>query len=86
MFEFQIRSMRQTINKLLKQRRPPAEVGIMLEHANYLECKFHAAPSIRPAGYSGCGIPGKPVGSMVMVRLSDLYNALKKAKGIDEQQ
>lgn len=84
MFAYQIRSMRATINRLLKQRRPPSQVGILLEHATYLKCKFHFAKSVRPEGLEREPLLGKPFGSMVMVRLQDIYQALKNAKGIDE--
>ncbi len=76
--------MRATIGKLLKQHTPPTEVGVMREHAEYLGCKYHGAPSIKPKGFTGGIVPGKQIGGVVMVRLQDIYKALKNAKGIDE--
>lgn len=85
MFDYQIRSMRATIDKLLKNEPPPEKVGIKRDHAEYLKVDFSTAAPINEVSAAGIR-PGVLYGSIVMVGLHPLYIALKDAVGVDNER
>ncbi len=85
MFSYQINSMRNTIDRQLTGRHPPQRVGILREHAEFLGVSFEYAERVNEVRPSGL-VAGVPYGSVVMVRLQDLFLALKTAVGIDDRK
>lgn len=82
MFQYQIEDMRKTVDKLLARKPPPEVVLIKRDHAEHLGVDFHyvdAVNEVRPSGLS----MGIPYGSVVRVKVYELYLKLKQARGID---
>lgn len=85
MFQYQINSMRETINRLLRSTNPPQRVAILREHAEFLGIDFHYSKPLNEVRPSGL-VAGVAYGSVVMVKLADVFTALQNAVGIDEQR
>jgi hypothetical protein len=85
MFQYQIDSMRETINRLLRATNPPQRVAILREHAEFLGIDFHYSKPLNEVRPSGL-VAGVAYGSVAMVKLADVFTALQNAVGIDEQR
>jgi hypothetical protein len=85
MFQYQIEDMRRTIEKLLEVKRPPEKVGIKLEHAEFLKLEFGYGKPLNEKKNGIIRTGGVVYGSVVMVKLHDLFLALKGAVGVDSE-
>lgn len=70
---------------MLKSSDNNRRVSIKRAHAEELGVDFQKSPPINEVHTHGIIGPGVLYGSVVSVKLFDLYRALKKAKGEDEQ-
>lgn len=74
--------MRRSVASLLKQPKPPEVVLIKRDHAEHLGLEFFYVHSVNEV--SSIGIErGLMYGSVVRVKLHDLYMKLQTAIGID---
>ena len=86
MLQYQVDSMRTSINRLLLRIVPPKSVGILKDHAKYLGVPYQASTPVSEPGLSKRVPRGVNHGSVVMVKLEHLYLALRAAKGVDSKE
>ena len=87
MFQSHVDSLIKTVNKLIQRKKTPENVMIKYEHATYLGCPFWSnqvpVNEVRP---SGVYVPMGRTSCLVSVKLIDLYQALKGAKGVEYKE
>ena len=74
MLQHNIDTMRDTVSRMLARKKPPRQVGILVEHADYLGIAYTKITSVKPEAT----FKSMPI---VFVRLGALVDGLKGAVG-----